>query len=125
MPGPTADLFAEDALQQPAGREQIGEESYVLRGYALPWIERLLPELRRVLAQSPFRQMVTPGGFTMSAALSSCGDLGWTTDATGYRYTPSIRVASSPGRPCRRPCANWPWKPRQTPASSTSARMPA
>ncbi|WLG37012.1 DNA oxidative demethylase AlkB [Pseudomonas rhodesiae] len=88
MPGPTADLFADDALQQPAGREQIGEQSYVLRGYALPWIDRLLPELRRVLAQAPFRQMVTPGGFTMSAALSSCGDLGWTTDTTGYRYTP-------------------------------------
>ena len=88
MPGPTADLFADEALQQPAGREQIGEESYVLRGYALPWIERLLPELRRVLAQSPFRQMVTPGGFTMSAALSSCGELGWTTDARGYRYSP-------------------------------------
>ena len=88
MPGPTVDLFADDALQQPAGREQIGEQSYVLRGYALPWIDRLLPELRRVLAQAPFRQMVTPGGFTMSAALSSCGDLGWTTDTTGYRYTP-------------------------------------
>ncbi|UXV17193.1 DNA oxidative demethylase AlkB [Pseudomonas fluorescens] len=88
MPGPTADLFAEDALQQPARREQIGEESYVLRGYALPWIERLLPELRQVLAQSPFRQMVTPGGFTMSAALSSCGELGWTTDTAGYRYSP-------------------------------------
>ena len=80
MPGPTADLFADDALQQPAGRDQIGEQSYVLKGYALPWIERLLPELRQVLAQSPFRQMVTPGGFTMSAALSSCGDLGWITD---------------------------------------------
>lgn len=88
MPGPTADLFADHALQQPAGREQIGEQSYVLRGYALPWIDRLLPELRRVLAQAPFRQMVTPGGFTMSAALSSCGELGWTTDTTGYRYTP-------------------------------------
>ena len=88
MPGPTADLFADDALQQPAGREQIGEETYVLRGYALPWIERLLPELRQVLAQSPFRQMVTPGGFTMSAALSSCGALGWTTDTRGYRYSP-------------------------------------
>lgn len=24
----------------------------------------------------------------MSAALSSCGELGWTTDTTGYRYTP-------------------------------------
>ncbi|MGY2094370.1 DNA oxidative demethylase AlkB [Pseudomonas simiae] len=88
MPGPTADLFADDALQQPAGREQIGEQSYVLRGLALPWIERILPELRRVLAQSPFRQMVTPGGFTMSAALSSCGDLGWTTNTSGYRYSP-------------------------------------
>ena len=88
MPGPTADLFADDALQQPAGREQIGEQSYVLRGLALPWIERILPELRRVLAQSPFRQMVTPGGFTMSAALRSCGDLGWTTDTSGYRYSP-------------------------------------
>ena len=88
MPGPTADLFADDALQQPAGREQIGEQSYVLRGLALPWVERILPELRRVLAQSPFRQMVTPGGFTMSAALSSCGDLGWTTHTSGYRYSP-------------------------------------
>ena len=88
MPGPTADLFADEALQQPAGREQIGEQSYVLRGYALPWIERLLPELRGVLAQSPFRHMLTPGGFTMSAALSSCGDLGWMTDTSGYRYTP-------------------------------------
>ncbi|KMT52867.1 DNA oxidative demethylase AlkB [Pseudomonas fildesensis] len=87
MAGPTADLFADDALQQPQKREQIGEQSYLLRGYALPWIECLLPELRRVLAQSPFRQMVTPGGFTMSAALSSCGELGWSTDATGYRYT--------------------------------------
>ncbi|PKH15725.1 DNA oxidative demethylase AlkB [Pseudomonas fluorescens] len=87
MPGPTADLFADDALQQPARREQIGEESYVLGGYGLPWIDRLLPELRRVLAQSPFRQMVTPGGFTMSAALSSCGALGWTTDTRGYRYS--------------------------------------
>ena len=87
MPGPTADLFADDALQQPAGREQIGDESYVLRGYALPWIDRLLPALRGILAQSPFRQMVTPGGFTMSAALSSCGALGWTSAHHGYRYT--------------------------------------
>ncbi|WP_017254309.1 DNA oxidative demethylase AlkB [Pseudomonas tolaasii] len=87
MQGPTADLFADAALQQPEGREQIGEESCVLRGFALPWIDRLLPELRRILTQSPFRQMVTPGGFTMSAALSSCGALGWTTDSTGYRYS--------------------------------------
>ncbi|WP_338514825.1 DNA oxidative demethylase AlkB [Pseudomonas poae] len=88
MAGPTADLFADEALRQPASREQIGEQSFVLRGFALPWIDRLLPELRGVLARSPFRRMVTPGGFTMSAALSSCGALGWTTDSIGYRYSP-------------------------------------
>jgi len=60
MPGPTVDLFADDALQQPAGREQIGEQSHVLRGYALPWIEHLLPALRCVLAQSPFGKWSRP-----------------------------------------------------------------
>jgi alkylated DNA repair protein (DNA oxidative demethylase) len=30
--------------------------------------------------------MVTPGGFTMSVALTNCGALGWTTDRRGYRY---------------------------------------
>ncbi|MGX9760567.1 DNA oxidative demethylase AlkB [Pseudomonas shahriarae] len=87
-PHSTGDLFSDEALQQPARREQIGEQSYVLRGYALPWLERVLPELRAVLVQSPFRHMVTPGGLTMSAALSSCGALGWTTSPQGYRYSP-------------------------------------
>ncbi len=31
--------------------------------------------------------MVTPGGFTMSASLSSCGAWGWTSDRHGYRYS--------------------------------------
>ena len=88
QPDSTGDLFSDEALQQPARREQIGEQSYVLRGYALPWLERVLPELRAVLVQSPFRHMVTPGGYTMSAALSSCGALGWTTSPQGYRYSP-------------------------------------
>ena len=86
-PHSTGDLFSDEALQQPARREQIGEQSCVLRGYALPWLERVLPELRAVLVQSPLRHMVTPGGFTMSAALSSCGALGWTTSPQGYRYS--------------------------------------
>lgn len=82
----TLDLFAaEDS--QPTRTEQIGEQSYVLRGFALPWVARLLPALEPVLLQAPFRNMVTPGGFTMSVALSSCGTLGWTTDRSGYRYT--------------------------------------
>ncbi|MDI5820555.1 DNA oxidative demethylase AlkB, partial [Salmonella enterica subsp. enterica serovar Kentucky] len=34
----------------------------------------------------PFRQMVTPGGYTMSVAMTNCGALGWTTDRHGYCY---------------------------------------
>ncbi|WP_439878565.1 DNA oxidative demethylase AlkB [Pseudomonas prosekii] len=83
----TLDLFADDEPQQTPRREQIGEQSYVLRGFALPLLDRLLPALEAVLSAAPFRQMVTPGGFTMSVALSSCGALGWTTDRRGYRYT--------------------------------------
>ena len=83
----TFDLFADAEPEQEPRREQIGEQSYVLRGFALSWLERLLPALEAVLLAAPFRQMVTPGGFTMSVALSSCGTFGWTTDRSGYRYT--------------------------------------
>ncbi|RAI69317.1 DNA oxidative demethylase AlkB [Pseudomonas fluorescens] len=83
----THDLFANAEPEQQPRREQIGEQSYVLRGFALPWLERLLPALEAVLTAAPFRQMITPGGFTMSVALSSCGTFGWTTDRSGYRYT--------------------------------------
>lgn len=92
----TFDLFADEEPEQQPRRERIGEQSWVLRGFALPWLERLLPELKAVLATAPFRQMVTPGGFTMSVALSSCGTWGWTTDRSGYRYT---RNDPETGRP--------------------------
>jgi alkylated DNA repair protein (DNA oxidative demethylase) len=92
----TFDLFADEEPGQPPRRERIGEQSWVLKGFALPWLERLLPALEAVLATAPFRQMVTPGGFTMSVALSSCGTWGWTTDRSGYRYT---RHDPETGRP--------------------------
>ena len=81
------DLFAEQDLQQPARIEKISEQAFVLRGFALPWVDTLLTALEQVLTQAPFRQMQTPGGYIMSARLSSCGDLGWTTDLAGYRYS--------------------------------------
>ncbi|WPO98420.1 DNA oxidative demethylase AlkB [Pseudomonas sp. HR96] len=81
------ELFGEADALQPPRTEQLATQTFVLRGFALPWIDALLPELRAVLAQAPFRRMVTPGGFTMSVALSNCGALGWTTDQSGYRYS--------------------------------------
>ncbi|MCI8211484.1 alpha-ketoglutarate-dependent dioxygenase AlkB [Pseudomonas sp. S25] len=84
----TFDLFAEEPAPS-SGTEQIGPCSWVLRGLALPEVDTLLAALEDILIRAPFRHMVTPGGFTMSAALSSCGSFGWMTDRSGYRYTPT------------------------------------
>jgi alkylated DNA repair protein (DNA oxidative demethylase) len=62
-------------------------DAYLLKGFALPQQTQLLADLQDVITLSPFRRMVTPGGFTMSVAMTNCGDLGWTTARTGYRYT--------------------------------------
>jgi alkylated DNA repair protein (DNA oxidative demethylase) len=82
----TFDMFSDEPLPSEPAIEQIGPESCVLRGFAKPWIEAMLDALQSIIAQAPFRHMVTPGGFTMSAALSSCGSFGWTTDRHGYHY---------------------------------------
>ena len=92
----TLDLFADEDLQQPARLQSISEQGFVLRGFALPWAEALLQALAGVLIQSPFRHMQTPGGFTMSARLSSCGELGWTSDCNGYSYSPVDPLRKQP-----------------------------
>lgn len=91
----TLDLFA-DAPPPAASIEQIGPRSSVLRSFATPYLERLLPALEGVLDKAPFRHMMTPGGFTMSAALSSCGNFGWMTDQQGYRYTATDPQTAKP-----------------------------
>ena len=65
----------------------MGPRALVLRGFALRIVDKFLPSIGAVEQISPFRNMVTPGGFTMSVALTNCGTLGWTTDRHGYRYT--------------------------------------
>jgi DNA oxidative demethylase len=91
----TLDLFADDTPQAPC-IEHIGPRSLVLRGFALSRVEQLLPALQRVLSEASFRHMVTPGGFTMSVALSNCGSLGWVTDCSGYRYTSTDPDSGNP-----------------------------
>jgi alkylated DNA repair protein (DNA oxidative demethylase) len=58
----------------------------LLRGFVLARQEELLAALREAIAAAPFRHMVTPGGFTMSVAMTNCGKVGWVTDRRGYRY---------------------------------------
>jgi len=92
---PTLDLFGDDDTAQ-QGREAIGPQSFVLRSFALPYADALLQGVDDVTARSPFRHMDTPGGYTMSVALTNCGQLGWTTDARGYRYA---RIDPMTGQP--------------------------
>jgi len=92
---PTLDLFGDDDTAQ-QGREAIGPQSFVLRSFALPYADALLQGVDDVTARSPFRHMDTPGGYTMSVALTNCGRLGWTTDARGYRYA---RIDPMTGQP--------------------------
>ena len=70
----------------PALREPIDDGAWLLRGFALDQADHLLEAIQQVAAQAAFRHQVTPGGHTMSAAMSSCGLLGWVTDRYGYRY---------------------------------------
>ncbi|MBN8953638.1 MULTISPECIES: DNA oxidative demethylase AlkB [unclassified Rhizobium] len=66
--------------------EPMAQGAVLLRGAALPFEKDVLAALNRIVAQSPFRHMVTPGGFTMSVAMTNCGAAGWVTDRSGYRY---------------------------------------
>lgn len=46
----------------------------------------MLEEVARIAQAAPFRHLVTPGGYTMSVAMTNCGRVGWVSDRTGYRY---------------------------------------
>ena len=70
-----------------AQNQRLGPAAMLLRGFALPYVQELMPAIAVIDATAPFRHMVMPGGFTMSVALTNCGALGWTTDRRGYRYT--------------------------------------
>nr|WP_041778641.1 DNA oxidative demethylase AlkB [Beijerinckia indica] len=66
--------------------EPFADGAVLLRAEVLDKAEGLLEEVRAIAHAAPFRRMVTPGGFTMSVAMTNCGDTGWITDRRGYRY---------------------------------------
>ena len=66
--------------------ETLAEGAVLLRGFAAAKAGCLIDELDAFTAVAPFRHMITPGGYTMSAAMTNCGEAGWITDRRGYRY---------------------------------------
>ncbi len=73
-------------LFEAPSRVQLGEQAWVLRGAALPYVAELLAGVAAIASAAPFRRLVTPGGLTMSVAMTNCGPWGWTSDRRGYRY---------------------------------------
>ncbi len=86
-------------LFHPEDREQVyrlSEDAVFLPGFIGAQDSELLTALEFVLLRSPLRYMQTPGGKSMSVALSSCGALGWMSDDKGYRYTHVDSVTGDP-----------------------------
>ncbi|MDI1273724.1 DNA oxidative demethylase AlkB [Polaromonas sp.] len=80
----TADLF--DELPVAVSRETLAPGAALLRGFAREDDAALLQAITELTRLSPFRHLVTPGGYRMSVAMSNCGALGWVSDHSGYRY---------------------------------------
>lgn len=57
---------------------------------------RLAAAIRAIAAQAPFRHPNTRGNGTFSAAITSCGRVGWWSDRTGYRYLPAQPDGAGP-----------------------------
>lgn len=77
----TLELFATG----PQPRLSLGEGITLLRGFADT--PRLFALINEVAGAAPFRHLVTPGGQTMSVAMTNCGHVGWVSDRSGYRYS--------------------------------------
>jgi alkylated DNA repair protein (DNA oxidative demethylase) len=81
----TADLFA-CFPETRASREEMAEGAVLLRGFVGADEAELIAAVRDIVAAAPLRQMFTPGGHQMSVAMTNCGNAGWVTDRSGYRY---------------------------------------
>jgi alkylated DNA repair protein (DNA oxidative demethylase) len=67
-------------------QQSLAAGAVLLHGFARGVETDLIAALRDIVAQAPFRHMVTPGGHSMSVAMTNCGSKGWVTDRRGYRY---------------------------------------
>jgi DNA oxidative demethylase len=90
-----SDLFESVPDVRPA-QEAMADGAVLLRGFARSVEAELIADLRAIVAQAPFRHMVTPGGHQMSVAMTNCGRIGWVTDRTGYRYDANDPEAAKP-----------------------------
>jgi len=90
-------LLDSDSLQ--SSHERLGEGAVLLRRFAAADGPLLLEEVTQIARSAAFRHLVTPGGYTMSVAMTNCGRVGWVSDRTGYRYDPKDPETRAPWPP--------------------------
>ena len=83
----TGDLF-DDLPDHGSQALSLGSGAVVLRRFAGDTDKTLIAATQAIFAQAPLRHMITPGGYRMSVAMTSCGQVGWVSDRSGYRYDP-------------------------------------
>jgi DNA oxidative demethylase len=99
QPGLFADAPAPRGVLRNAGEPGL-DGFRVVPGYLdRPAQEELLAALREVIRQTPLYTPRVPGGRTMSVRMTNCGELGWLTDARGYRYEPTHPETGAPWPP--------------------------
>lgn len=76
------------ARQMPADRARLMLEpgAVVLRAFAVEEAPALLAAIANVARVAPWRHMTTTRGWRMSVAMTNCGEAGWVSDRSGYRY---------------------------------------
>ena len=74
----------------------LDDGAWLLPGWAAAEASQWVQCVRSVVAQAPWRVMRTPGGASMSVAMSNCGQWGWVSDARGYAYSASDPLSGEP-----------------------------
>lgn len=80
------DVSSQDLFFAPAQKLQLADNLFLLKAFALENEAKLLNDLQDILNAAPPARMMTKMGFQMSAAMTNCGDFGWVSDRSGYRY---------------------------------------
>lgn len=85
-PAQSALFDAAGAAPDHRGRLELEPGAVVLQAFAFEEVPALLAIIERVAQASPWRHMTTARGWRMSVAMTNCGDAGWLSDSSGYRY---------------------------------------
>jgi alkylated DNA repair protein (DNA oxidative demethylase) len=83
-------------FDDPSADIELGPGARVLKGFALAESRALLAQIDAIARDVPFRHLITPGGHTMSVAMTNAGRAGWVSDRRGYRYAADDPLSGRP-----------------------------